>query len=97
MADSKEVQEVVLARYRDEELWTVSVSDSTFLTTLKNKGWKSEPHEAGSPYRVFRIPAKAVSIRSRSAVGRRRKISPASLEAIRKSGTRNGATQERGG
>jgi hypothetical protein len=52
---------------RDEEFWTVSVSDSTFITTLDRRGWVGE-WDSGKLYKNYKIPAKAITVRSRKVV-----------------------------
>ena len=61
MPISKAGQEIVITRYRDDDIWQVSVSDVTFVTKLKNAGYKPVSKDGG--YTMFELPLKAVGIR----------------------------------
>ena len=66
MSAPVETQEAALVKYRDEADWTISVSDKTFETILRSRGWKPERREGD--YCVYRIPAKAITVRSRRSL-----------------------------
>lgn len=61
-------QEVVFAKYRDEDTFKVSVSDTTFETILKRQGYKPVDRVPG--YRVYEIPLNKLTIRK---AGKRKK------------------------
>ena len=66
------VQEIVIARYQDEDEWTIDTSDPGFAQILQTKGWAE--HSSTLPYRRFKLPKKALTIRSRAAVEKARPL-----------------------
>jgi len=66
-------QEVAIQKYRGDEEWLVDVTDSTFITKLRRAGYEPERDDAALPYRRFRIPVAAISLRSRKGIESRKK------------------------
>ena len=76
-------QETGIGCYRDEVEWTIDTSDVVFIRLLLSRGWKADGDE-NEGYLRFKVPRKAITIRSRAAVGRKRVSSPATLDALRR-------------
>jgi len=75
-------REIVIARWADEDTWTIDTSDRVFAEMLRRKGY--EPVERSAPYRRFRVPLRAVRVRSKAELARpRRQLTPEALEALR--------------
>ena len=71
MAIPAEIQEISIARYRDQKIWDVWTTDSTFLTMMRKQGYKAI--EKGDGYHHFQIPLNRVTVR-KSAPRKPRKI-----------------------
>jgi len=78
-----DTRETVLSRYKGDAMWTVSTTDPYYIGLLRRRGYVAEFADPTDPYRTFNIPAKAITVLSRSAVEAKPELSPASLDALR--------------
>lgn len=76
-------QETGINFLRSDSYATVSTSDRTMWTLLSARGWEFTPDPAGE-YRNYRVPVKAITIRSKSSVEATRPRSAAQIEATEK-------------
>lgn len=74
-----EVQETSIAKYRDEKGWEVWTSDSTFITLMKNQGYKPERKTGG--YLLYVLPENRLTIR-KSAPRKRKKVTEATRKKL---------------
>jgi hypothetical protein len=72
--------EVAIGRYTDEPYWTVDTNCKIYKELLVRRGW--QPYAYERPYWRFRLPKKALTIRSKAAV--ERQLSPQELERNRR-------------
>ncbi len=63
MGKKKHTAEMVIARYMDEDFFTVETNDPALASTLRGKGWKSVAQSG--EYITFKLPVGAVTIRKR--------------------------------
>ena len=63
MGKKKNTAELVIARYLDEDWYTVETNDPALASTLRGKGWKSVA--TSGEYVTFKLPVKAITIRKR--------------------------------
>lgn len=66
MADVKTDQETAIGRYRDERTWNLDVSDTTVQAKLERLGYK--PTRRDGPYRLYRLPLRAIAFRSEKTI-----------------------------
>ena len=88
----REFQETAVVWYVYAKMIEVCTTDSSTIAMLEKRGWEAEGGKTGKdaePYKVFRMPRRALTFRSRKSVETKRKGNAASLLKARKSrGTR---------
>jgi hypothetical protein len=89
-ADSRRetTRETVIARYADEDVWTIDTSDPAIVTRLETLGYRPIEDASAAPYYRYQIPEAAVSFRSkgtlRSFANRAEKLRAAGIVPARR-------------
>ena len=65
-------REVCIARYADEDVWTVDTSDAVTASRLKALGYVPQDSPCAAPYERFRLRLKAIQFRSEETLRRMR-------------------------
>lgn len=63
-----EIREISITKINGDDYWDIWVSDGIEINKLERKGWTIERGENRGEYVRCRIPAKALTIRTKTAV-----------------------------
>lgn len=69
------MQETVISWYRGAKIIEVQTTCRSDMCLFERKGWKpveGKEGKAALPYRIYRVPRKALTVRAASSVARKR-------------------------